>query len=187
MTLTLAQLQALKADIAANTNTIPAGQPWTGAFAGVAVKDVPNSGDGNFAVAGWYSQAAVPDFWVWRSSVTKSELVNSTSTDGTTFNWTGAGFITRSQGERDAWRELFNGSDVVNPSLSQVRQAFADIFSGATAPAPANRTHLLTIARRKALRVEKMFATGTGSTGSPAVMSFEGTISGQDIETARNS
>lgn len=137
--------------------------------------------------------AATPDFWVWRTAVTKSELVNSTSIDGTTFNWTGTGFITRSVGERDAWRELFNGTNSVNPSLPQVRQAFQDIFSGATAPAPANRTHLVTVCRRKATVGEKLFATGTGSTASPGTLGtnaagnyLEGVVTAGNVSEARN-
>jgi hypothetical protein len=183
--LTTAQLQTLKADIAANNNTIPAGQPWSGSFAGTAVKLVPNTGDGNAAVAGWYNLTAATDFWVWRSSVSKDELVGSTSVDGTVFSWTGAGYITRAQGERDAFTAIFSSAGAVNPSLANVRQAFADIFSGSTAPAPANRTHLLTVARRKASNAEKLFATGTGSTASPAVMGFEGTITGDDVQNAQ--
>lgn len=66
MSLSPAQLAVLKTDILANTATIPAGYPWTGGFAGVQVKDVPNNGDGNFAVAGWYSQVASPAYVVWR-------------------------------------------------------------------------------------------------------------------------
>lgn len=154
--LTGPQLATLKADVAANTATID--------------------------LAAWYNGLFSPDFWVWR----KDELTNSTSIDGTTFSWVGTGFITRSQGERDAWREMFNGTNSVNPSLAQVRTAFGDIFSGATAPAPANRTHLLTVARRKATRAEKLFATGTGSTASPATMAAEGAISGADVTNARN-
>lgn len=46
MPLTAAQLATLKSDVAANNNTIPAGQPWTNAYAGVAVSAVPNTGDG---------------------------------------------------------------------------------------------------------------------------------------------
>lgn len=169
MPLTAAQLQALKTDILADP----------------ALAGQPNNSDGAFAIAAAYNLAAVPDFWVWRTSVTKEELVQSASVDGTTFSWTGAGFITRSVGERDAWRELFGEGGTCNPSLANVRQAFQDIFSGGTAPAPANRTHLATVARRKALRGEKLFATGTGSTVSPAVMAVEGNLSYQDVQTAR--
>lgn len=201
MPLTAAQLATLKAAIAANSATIPAGQPWSGAFAGQAVNSLPNDPDANAAVAGWYNLTASPDYWVWRTRVAKDEYANSTSSGGTTFAWTGAGFITRAQGERDAWREMFNGAGVganaVNPSLPNVRQAFADIFSGATAPAPANRTHLGTVSRRRATNGEKIFvlaATGVGNDGvagnrgqttNPDAMAFEGFVTPSDVQAAR--
>lgn len=169
--LTPAQLTTLKANIIADA----------------AFNGLPSNTDGAFVIAAAYNLPASPDFWVWRTRVSKDELVQTTSVDGTTFNWTGAGFITRAVGERDAWRELFSLDGICNPSLASVRQAFADIFSGATAPAPANRTHLLAVGRRKALRIEKLFATGTGSTASPATMVIEGTISYQDVQAARES
>jgi hypothetical protein len=176
MALTSAQLSTVKADILANAD----------------LNVFPNNSDGNFAIAALYNRPASPVFWVWRTQVTKSELVNNTSLDADgvttrTFNWTGTGFITRSQGERDAFNALFNGTNSVNPSLPQVRQAFLDIFSGATAPAPSNRTHLGNISRRESSRIEKLFATGTGSAASPATMGFEGSVTYQDIEAARNS
>jgi hypothetical protein len=170
MPLSSAQLATLKADILADP----------------VLSAEPNTGDGNFNIALAYNLAASPDFWVWRSRVSKAEYIMSTSPDGTTFNWTGAGFITRSQGERDAWRELFDAQGNANPSLANVRQAFLDIFSGGTAPAPANRAHLAAVSRRKATRGEKLFATGTGSTASPATMGFEGMIVVTDVQNARN-
>jgi hypothetical protein len=170
MQLTPAQLQTLRTDIDADPT----------------FSALPNTTAANSQIAAAYNLAASPDYWVWRTSVTRSEYVNDTSVDGTTFNWTGAGFITRSQGERDAFRELFNHTGAVNPSLPSVRQAFTDIFSGATAPAPANRTHMATVSRRKASRVEKLFATGTGSTASPSLMATEGPITLTNVEDARN-
>lgn len=137
-------------------------------------------------LAHFYQEVASPDWWVWRTSITKNALVTEVGPDGTTFNWTGAGFITRSQGERDAWRELFSSDGGCNPSLANVRQAFLDIFSGTQAPAPANRTHLSAMARRRANYGEQLYATGTGSTGSPALMSFEGDISPTDVGQCRS-
>ena len=169
MALTAAQLTTLKADIAASE------------FSGLPLND-----DSSFAIASAYNLPASPDFWVWRTSVSKAEYHHATSVDGTVFNFTGAGYITRSAGERECWETLFNGDGFANPSLANVRQAVADIFSGATAPAPANRTHLLTVSRRKATRFEKLFATGTGSTGSPATMVLEGAVTYGDVSTARN-
>jgi hypothetical protein len=169
MTLTLAQLQVLKAAILAD-----------GALAAQ-----PLTSDGAFAIAAVLNLPASPAFWVWRTSVSKGELVQSTSVDGTTFTWVGNGFITRSVGEQTAWAELFSDG-ACNPSLASVRQAFLDIFSG-SGNAAANRTHLATVGRRIATRAEKLLATGTGSTASPAVMGAEGALSYQDVESARNS
>lgn len=171
MSLTQQQLAALRASIVANP-----------AYSGMLDDPNPDIRVANAdAIAAEYNLPAAPDFWVWRTSVSRMEYVNGTSADGTTFAWTGTGFITRSVGERDAWRELFADSGTVNPSLANVRQAFQDIFSGGTAPAPANRTHLNAMSRRRASGIEKLLATGTGSTASPATMGFEGEISGDDV------
>jgi len=147
---------------------------------------VPMNDDGHLQIALAYNQLAVPDYWVWRTNVTKGEYVQTTSADGTTFNWTGTGFVTRSIGERDAWREVFNSEGMCNPSLGNVRQAFRDIFSGSTEPAPANRTHLLAISRRLATRAEKLFAVGLGTAAAPSTMTFEGNVRYSDISEARS-
>jgi hypothetical protein len=167
--LTPAQLTTLKADIAGNPT----------------LSSKPLNDDGAQAIADFYNALALPAFWVWRTKVTKGDYVNGTSVDGTTFSWAGTGYITRAQGERDAWVQMFDSTGAVNPSQANVRTAFSDIFSGATAPAPANRTHLTTVSRRQVTVAEKLFATGTGSTAAPATMGFEGPVSGADVSQAR--
>lgn len=163
------QLATLKADILAD----PALAPLAG------------SPDGRFAIAAAYNVTATPDFWVWKTYITKSEVVSATSGDNTTFTWVGNGFITRSAGEIAAWENLWNASGSINAALPQVRQAFSDIFSG-TGNAASNRAHLAAIARRKATRGEKLLAGGSGSTGSPATMGFEGAVTAADVENALN-
>lgn len=174
--LTSAQLATLKTDIQADGT----------------LNGQPNNSDGAAFIVAAYNVTSSPDYWVWKTRVTKSELVNSTSIDATTFNWSGNGFITRSSGEISAFQEIFDASGAVNPSQANVRQAFADIFSG-TGNAAANRTHLLTVARRKATRVEKLFAidtpgsgAGRGTTADPDTMVVEGSLTINDVETARN-
>jgi hypothetical protein len=172
MPLTPAQAAVVKADILAT--------PELNAF--------PNNTDGAFAIAALYNLAASPAWWVWRTSVTKAEYVGSPSAEATAFSWTGTGgFIGRSVGEQAAWSELFNGTNSVNPSLANVRQAFADIFSGNGAAAVSNRTHMAAMSKRTASRIEKLLATGTGSLAVPATMGFVGDVSYQDINEARNS
>lgn len=134
-------------------------------------------------LAAFYNLSASPDYWVWRTSVTESEYTRAPGLDAdgsTVTNWSWTTYIGRSQGERDAWPRLFmGGGSGCNPSLANVRQAFADIFSGAGG---ANqRTHLAAVSRRKATRLEKLFATGTGTTATPATMAVEGVLSSNDL------
>jgi hypothetical protein len=167
MPLTAAQKLVVKADILANYNSHP------------------NNTDGAFAIAAIYNQQATPDFIVWRTSVHEHEVTRDTSPEGTNWNW--SAYISRSQGERDGYARVFNSELTINPSLPNVRQAFADIFSGGGSGAPEQRAHLLAIAKRKASKIEKLLATGAGITASPATMGFEGPIRYQDIDEARNS
>jgi hypothetical protein len=169
MPLTSAQLATLKTDILADP----------------ALAAKPNNEDGAFDIAAAYNATAAPDFWVWRSKVSKDELVGTVGPDGTTFSWTATGYITRAQGERDAFNAIFSEAGFVNPSMANVRTAFGDIFSG-TGNAALNRTHLLAVARRKSTRGEKLFASGTGSTASPATMTVEGNLTISDVLNARN-
>lgn len=169
--LTPAQLATLKADIAAD----------------VVLNAMPANSDGAFAIAEIYNALASPEFWVWRTNVGQAEIVSAISVDGTTFSW--PQFIARTVQEQAGWREMFADGGWVNPSLPNVRQGFADIFSGAQAGPTAQRAHLLAIARRKATRIEKLFSTGTGSAAVPATMdaNFQGPISWNDVQSARNS
>lgn len=131
------------------------------------------------AIANALNATAAPDYWVYKPTLTRHEVLTGTGPDGTTFAWAGAGYITRSQGERDAFREMFNSTGTVNPALPSIQAAFADIFSGAGGA--SNRTHIQGMSRRKATRVEKAFATGAGTTGAPSALGFEGAVSISDI------
>ena len=154
--LTPAQKAALAADVQADQ----------------AAKALYDGGDMG-ALATYYNQDASPDFWVWRTAVAESDYTGLVSPDGTTWSWTT--YINRSQAERDGWARLFASSyGYTNPSQLNVRQGVADIFSGAGGA--AQRTHLLAMSRRKATRFEKVFATGTGSTLSPATLVLEGNV-----------
>jgi hypothetical protein len=169
MALTTEQKTAVKADIEGD----------------VVLNAFPNNSDGAFAIAAIYNTLASPDTWGWRTYVSKNEITSSAGPEGTTFSF--PQLIARTAGEQFGWRELFNGTESCNPSLPNVRQGFADVFSGAQAGPTAQRTHLLAVARRKLTRLEKLLASGTGSTGSPATMTFEGQVGYQDIQDARNS
>lgn len=129
-------------------------------------------------IANAYNLDASPVYWVWRTRVTRKEIYEAPSVDATTWSW--PDYIARSVAEKSAWGEMFNNpASEINPALANTRQGVADIFSQASG---ANqRTHLLATGRRHATRAEKLFATGTGSTGSPGTMTFEGSISRLDV------
>lgn len=143
---------------------------------------IPQTLDGAFELALHLQNAASPDFWVWKTSLHEYEITGTTSPDGTVWSW--PAYISRSVAEQNAWVRMFNTSLTVNPSLPNVRQGIADIFSGANNNAPAQRTHLLAMARRKANKLERLFATGTGSTASPGTVTIEGSIGYYEVYDA---
>lgn len=157
--LTAAQASVLKADTLADPT----------------LSAQPNNSDGAFAIAAAYNLEAIPAFTVWKTDVPTKECKKA-------MVWTE--FIGRTVGERDAWQfMLSNGT--INAADANVRQGIQDIFSGAQGA--QSRTNLTAIAKRSATRAEKLFATGAGTDVSPATMSFEGSLSYQDVEQARNS
>jgi hypothetical protein len=159
MALTAQQLTALKADILADAT----------------LNALPNNSDGAFAIAAAYKLDASPDFYVWKSSVSIQAV-------GSAFNGTElAGLTTGNQTRLQTIAYFFTSG--VNPSQVDTRQMFDDIFSGAGGA--TTRANLLALWKRKANRAEKLFATGVGSSGSPATMTFEGSISYTDVLLAR--
>ena len=79
----------------------------------------------------------------------------------------------------------------INASLTDRRQFFDDIFSGAGGA--TTRANLLALWKRTITVGEKLFATGTGSDASPATFGFgvnnsslEGLITVANVSEARN-
>jgi hypothetical protein len=81
--------------------------------------------------------------------------------------------------EQNAWTQMFMG-DLANFSAQNVRDGISAIFTG-SAQANAQRDHCLAIGRRKVNRVERVFATGTGSTATPGAIVFEGSLTFNDL------
>ena len=133
-------------------------------------------------MADWFNVAADPAYYVKRKTLARHDILTGTSDDGTTFAWAAGAYITRNQGERDAFREMFNDTGNVDPWLPTILSAFADIFSGTGGA--GNRAHIAAMSRRAAKRVEKVFASGAGTKAAPSVSNFEGTVSAQDIADA---
>lgn len=175
MPLTTAQKQSLRTDIAANTNTVLVNGVPT------AINTLPNTSDANFAIATWYNEPASPAFTVWKKSVPITDVGDNIV--GTEL----AGLSTLNNTRLQT--VVILSANGVNPSLSDRRAFFDDIFSGAGGA--ATRAKLLILWKRLSTRIQKLFSTGTGSDASPATtaanVSDSFTIDFVDVEQARNS
>lgn len=161
MSLTPAQLPVFKAAILAET-----------APALVALRTA-NDEQG---MADWYNTPGT--FVCWRTNVSRAEIYNATSAEATNWSWT----LYKNQGatEQNAWTQMFMGdqADFGQPNL---RAGVSAIF---TAGSTANATHALAIGKRLATRAERVFATGTGTTATPANFGWQGMVSAQTISDA---
>ena len=161
--LTPAQKTTLKANIIAD----PILNAW------------PNNTDGAFEIAKAYNLPATPNFTLWKKVVTIVDV-------GTAMQSTAVAGLTTANTSRLQVMAAYSGG-VFNPSLTDTRAAFDDIFS--VAAGAQTRANLLALWKRLATRVEKLFAVGTGSDASPAVSAFaDGFIlTFDDVHEARNS
>jgi hypothetical protein len=166
--LTPAQLATLKTDITANSASYP------GAI---------DQRDGQ-TIAAFYNEQASPAFYVWRTDVTRAEVYStSPQPENSSWNWTL--YKAQSVTEQNAWTQMFMG-DQANFALPNLRAGVSIIFTG-SAQQNAQAAHVLAVGRRTATRAEKLLASGTGSTATPATMGFEGSLSGADILAAMDS
>lgn len=153
--LTPAQLQTLKAAILAET---------TPAF--VALRQANDE----TGMAAWYNTAGT--FVAWKSSVTIAAT-------GAVFNGTEWAGMTSANHTR--LQTVAQYLATYNPGIADIRAMFNDIWSsGGT----NTRAALLALWKRFATRGERVFATGTGTDAAPGSLTFEGTISAQDISDA---
>ena len=163
--LTPAQLATLKAHIAANTATIQLGPD------AVQIKDTPNNGDANNEVAAWYNLQASPNYLIYRTTVPVAEVMLNG------FDWTRVDNL--SVGKARIW-EWINQSGGFNPSKTNIRAGIDACWTG-TAPDLAVRAAVYVHCKRPASRLEKLFATGSGTDASPSVMVVEGAITYSDF------
>lgn len=160
MALTLAQKQVLKADIIAAADQ--------------ACQDLeasPNNSDLAFAVAALYNLPATETWIVWRTTVTRKEVLQNG------FDWTRLDNL--SVGKARVWSDIFVDG-ALDASKPNVRAGIESIWVG-TAQDLAVRAAVYVHCKRQATRVEKVLSSGTGSDASPATMTHEGQITFQHI------
>ena len=161
--MTPAQLQTLKAYIAADQ----------------VLAAYPQNTDGAYDIAIKLNLTAVPDYIVWRTSVSQDEIMLNG------FDWTRVDNL--SVGAARVWQWMFdNGGKAFNPSKVNIRAGVDQVWKG-TAPDLAVRAVVYTHCKRSASVFEKIFASGSGTDASPSTMALESPVSYQDVMTARNS
>lgn len=167
MALTAQQLATLKAAILADP----------------VLNAEPMNGDGYFNIAqALNNQQASPDFFVWRTAV-DFEVIRANG-----FDWVRVDNL--SVGKARIWEWLFKFFNApINPSQANVRAGIAEVWKG-TAADNAVRHVVFQKCQMLASRVQKLFATGPGTTTDqdgvgPATMAVEA-ISVFDVEQARN-
>jgi len=157
MTLTTVQLQTLKTLVQADS----------GMASSLSVGQ-------DQVVADWLNANADVDHWVWRTSVPPDEYREAVV-------WTEVDALLA--GKARIWEWLTGGMlQDFNPSKLNVRQGLADAWGSGT----TTRTNLLALSKRKASRVEKALATGTGTSGTPATMQYEGPITPAEVSMLRS-
>lgn len=156
------QLLLVKADILANPD----------------LAAMPQGSDGSDAIARMYMQPAVPAYIVWKTSLQRADIYNPTSLEATTWDWTT--YKAQSVTEQGAWREMFMG-DIANPSLPNFRAGVEKIFGTLN----AQTVHVKAVSKRPATRIEKLLASGLGTTVAPSTMTHEGNVTYKEIDAAR--
>lgn len=162
MQLTPAQLPMLKAAILADP--VLANLPLTSGSAQL--------------IATEFNKLTEPAFKVWRTSVSRADIYNNTSSEGTNWSWTT--YKAQAATEQNAWTQMFMG-DQANFAQTNLRAGVSAIFGAAN----AQTAHVLATAKRSATRAEQLFANGLGTVSSPANLSFEGVLSSEDVQLAR--
>lgn len=132
------------------------------------------SADNAFAIAAALQAVASPAFIVWKSSVTRKEILQNG------FDWTRLDNL--SVGKARVWTEIFvDGS--LDPSKANVRTGIESVWVG-TAADLAVRAAVYVHCKRSATIIEKILATGTGTDATPATMGYEGAVNYNDIGAA---
>ena len=161
MALTSAQYQTLK--------TYIANDPVLNAF--------PMNSDGSWEIARLMNQEVSPSYIVWKTNVSIDEIMRNGMA------WDRVDNLTVGKARIWDWLGRLGYFDASKPNV----RAGIDAAWVGNAADLAVRASIYGHCRRKATIAEKLFATGSGTDASPSSMAFEGQLSYQDVDQARNS
>ena len=134
----------------------------------------PATAQGAYEIAAALQATASPAFTVWMSSTTRKEILQNG------FDWTRLDNL--SVGKARIWSDIFVDG-ALNASKINVRAGIDAVWAG-TAADLAVRASVYSHCKRPANILEKLLATGTGTTEDPATMSHEGSISYNEVGQA---
>lgn len=163
--LTSAQLATLKAFIAADPT----------------MSAIPAGSDGAFAIKDLLNATASPAFTVWKTNVSVDEIMRNGMA------WDRVDNLT--VGKARIW-DWMTRLGTFNAAKVNIRAGIDAAWVGTQADLNV-RAMIYTHCKRAATVVEKLFADtsggGVGTDANPATTVFEGLISYQDVDAARNS
>jgi hypothetical protein len=130
------------------------------------------------AIAAAMSAPAAPTFVVWKLTIPTSAI-------GTTISYVAlAAMTSANQTQLDLFLKL-NTQEW--PPTAGIRAFFANTFSGTLGgEGQLTRDAMEALYRRSATRAEKVLATGTGTTLSPATLNYEGGLSLGEVASMFN-
>ena len=147
------------------------------------------------SIAAWYNTLASPAFYGWRSSVPINDILdkilwaNFTPTDApdTTAQWTNRSLAC--QGKQFNLQTLVLGKTSLDATRANLRAGLQDALTGlpsgvSGAVLGGGWAAVQLILSRAAMRIEKLFATGTGTQAAPALFVVEGLLDYLDVARA---
>ncbi len=155
------QLSTLKAAILANPE----------------LASLPMTSGGALIIAEAFNAVTNPAFIVWKTSVSIDEIMRNG------MDWARVDNLSVGKARIWDWLGRLGSFDASKPN---VRAGIDATWVGTSADL-AVRASIYVHCKRTATEAEKLFATGTGSGASPAVLTFEGVLSADDVAQARES
>lgn len=137
-----------------------------------ALAALPQGNPSALQIANAYNAAASPTFVLWRSDVSSVEIGNA---------WVGTDIDGMSALNMQRLQLLLASSPqgVFDLRRSDRRAGFENPFG--TNVNNGSRVAMRAAWKRNASRLEKLFASGTGSDASPAISTFEGSVTYSEI------
>lgn len=131
----------------------------------------PRNSDGYFDMARILNLEHSPAFVVWKTSVAIDEIMRNG------IDWTRVDNL--SVGKSRIW-DWMTRLGVINPSKTNIRAGIDAVWTAVADE--ATKAAVYTHCKRNATTIEKVFATGTGTTLSPATTALESPINYTEIE-----